>query len=102
MLIGVVSDTHGHVANSRAAVRMLESLQVEAVLHCGDIGSAEIPPLFAAWPTHFVLGNVDYDPDGVKQAISAPSRFHDRFADLTLDNRRMAVLHSDDFKRFRK
>jgi putative phosphoesterase len=101
MLLGVVSDTHGHIANTRAAVRMLESLQVEAVLHCGDVGSAEIPPLFAPWPTHFVLGNVDYDPEGVKEAIPGNGCFHDRFADVTLDGRRIAVVHSDDFKRFR-
>jgi len=103
MLLGVVSDTHGHVANTRAAVRMLESLQVEVVVHCGDIGSPEIPPLFAAWPTHFVLGNVDYDPERMKQAIVASKlTFHNRFADLTLAQRRIAVLHSDDARRFRE
>ena len=101
MLLGVVSDTHGHIANAQAAVRMLESLEVAAVVHCGDVGSAAIPPLFAPWPTHFVLGNVDYDPMVVKHAISANGKFHDRFADLSLDGRRIAVIHSDDFKRFR-
>ena len=57
--IGVISDTHGHIVNTRRAVRMFESMQVQQVLHCGDIGSPEIPPLFDAWPTHYVLGNVD-------------------------------------------
>lgn len=101
MLLGIVSDTHGHVANAQAAVRMLESLQVTAVIHCGDIGSTRIPPLFAAWPSHFVLGNVDYDPPGVKSAMPANGTFHDRFADLSIAGRRIAVLHSDDVKRFR-
>jgi len=102
MLLGVVSDTHGHVLHTQAAVRMLESLQVEAVLHCGDVGTAEIPPLFSPWPAHYVLGNVDYDPDGVKQAMPANGSFHGQFADLTLADRRIAVVHSDDFQRFRK
>jgi putative phosphoesterase len=97
----VVSDTHGHVANAQAAVRLLTSLQVAAVVHCGDIGSPAIPPLFSPWPTHFVLGNVDYDAAGVKSAVPANGTFHDRFADLTLAQRRIAVLHSDDVKRFR-
>ena len=57
--IGVVSDTHGHVVNTCKAVKLFESMAVQAVLHCGDIGSPDIPPLFAAWPTHYVLGNVD-------------------------------------------
>ena len=52
MRIGVLSDTHGHVENTLTAVRMLESLEVEAVLHCGDIGSVQIPRLLAAWPAH--------------------------------------------------
>ncbi|MGH8164977.1 MAG: metallophosphoesterase family protein, partial [Rhodanobacteraceae bacterium] len=39
MRIGVVSDTHGHALNALDAVRLLESLDVELVIHCGDIGS---------------------------------------------------------------
>lgn len=101
MLLGVVSDTHGHVPNTQAAVRMLEALQVAAVVHCGDVGSVQIPPLFHLWPTHFVLGNVDHDPLAVKSAVPGNGTFHDRFADLAIANRRIAVVHSDDFKRFR-
>ena len=59
MLLGVVSDTHGQTDYTLDAVRMLESLEVDAVLHCGDVGSAEVVRLFKPWPTHFVLGNVD-------------------------------------------
>lgn len=47
MLLGVVSDSHGHVGNTRQAVRMLQSLDVAAVIHCGDIGTPEIVKLFA-------------------------------------------------------
>ncbi|MCA9154753.1 MAG: metallophosphoesterase family protein [Planctomycetales bacterium] len=104
MQIGIVSDTHGHIPNTLAAVRMLQSLDVDVVLHCGDIGSPEIPPLFKPWPTHFVLGNVDlYECDELEQAIlAAGHHFHNRFADLCLANRRIAVLHSDDTHRFQQ
>jgi putative phosphoesterase len=101
MLLGVVSDTHGRVASAQAAVRMLESLQVAVVVHCGDIGSTEIPPLFHAWPTHFVRGNVDHDIAALTSAMPASGTFHDRFADLVIAQRRIAVVHSDDAKRFR-
>ena len=37
MRIGILSDTHGHVANTLEAVRMLEMLDVETLLHCGDL-----------------------------------------------------------------
>jgi putative phosphoesterase len=102
MRIGVVSDTHGHVLNAQAAARMLESLEVEAVLHCGDIGSPQVPPAFSKWPTHYVLGNVDhYDEELLAAAVgNAGGTFHGRFADLQFGGRRIALLHSDDSHKF--
>lgn len=97
MLIGVVSDTHGHVEYTRAAIRILEGLGVELVLHCGDIGSPAIVPLFAQWPTHFVFGNVDYDTESLRAAIEAAGQTcHHRFGELELAGKKVAFLHSDD------
>jgi len=103
MRLGIVSDTHGHVQNALAAVRKLECLEVDAVLHCGDIGSTEIPRLFKAWPTHFVLGNCDPDAGPLSSAIAAAGlQFHQRFGDITLASRRIALIHSDDARLFRQ
>lgn len=103
MILGVVSDTHGHVPLAQRAVRMLGSLQVQCVLHCGDIGSAEIIPLFAAWPTHYVFGNVDYDVKTLRAAIEkAGHTCHGRFGSLALESRQIALLHSDDSQRFQQ
>jgi putative phosphoesterase len=100
MLIGIVSDTHGQVEFTRRAVRMLEALEVERVLHCGDIGSAAIVPLFAAWPAHFVYGNVDYDREALGAAIAqAGQTCHGELAELDFAGRRIAMLHGDDVKR---
>jgi len=97
MRIGVVSDTHGHVLNTLAGVRMLESLDVELVIHCGDIGSTEIVSLFAPWPTHFVFGNVDHDRGGLEAAIKAAGKTcHGRFGSLELEGKTIAFLHGDD------
>jgi len=98
--VGIVSDTHGHVENTRRAVRMLEAFAVDVVIHCGDIGAPEIVRLFAAWPTHFVLGNVDHDEDVLRQAIEeAGQTFHGRFGSIELAGRRIAFLHGDDGRR---
>src|SRR5438132_10337708 len=103
MRIGVISDTHGHLGNTRAAVRMLESLEVQAVVHCGDIGSLEIPKLLAAWPAHFVFGNCDSDRDELRAAIEREGMAcYGRFGNLELAGRRIALLHSDDAKLFRR
>lgn len=103
MLLGVVSDSHGQMAPTRAAVRMLESFAPEVVVHCGDIGSTEVIELFAPWPTHFVFGNVDGDDRHLRSAIAAAGQTcHGRFGSLELAGRRIALLHSDDAKRFRE
>lgn len=104
MRIAVVSDTHGHQANTRAAVHVLASLEVETVLHCGDIGSVEVVELFAPWPTHFVFGNGDRSiEDELRRAIEAAGLVcHGQFAALELGGRKIAMLHSHDPLRFRE
>jgi putative phosphoesterase len=98
MIIGVVSDTHGHEHYTRQAIRMLESLQVDRVIHCGDIGSPAIPPMFAAWPADFVFGNVDGNRAELQQAIEdQPGHHcHGRVARITLDQTTITFLHGDD------
>jgi len=97
MLIGVVSDTHGHVEYTREAVRVLKSCQVEAVIHCGDIGTPAIVRLFDGWPTHFVFGNCDDDKAGLRAAMqTAGQTCHERFGSLELLGKRIAFLHGDD------
>lgn len=103
MLLAVLSDTHGHVDYTRDAVRMLETLEVSRVIHCGDIGSPEIPPLLAPWPTDYVLGNVDQDSASLRRVIAAAGhRLHGRFGSLELEGRKIAFLHSDDEKLFQQ
>jgi hypothetical protein len=95
--LGVVSDTHGNVANTQHAVRLLESFDVDAVLHCGDIGSVRIPAWFAAWPTFYVLGNVDWQTEELASAVtSAGGVLCGRFGSATAGGRRVAWLHGDD------
>ena len=103
MRLGIISDTHGHVDLTRPAVRMFESLDVNAVLHCGDIGSMAVVELFAAWPTHFVFGNCDEHLDRFAAAIRAVGQTcHGLFGDLEFEGIRVALLHSHERRRFRE
>jgi uncharacterized protein len=103
MLLGVVSDTHGDLERTRDAVAMLTSLEVSAVLHCGDIGSPEIIPLFERWPTHFVFGNCDFDRDRLREAIRAAGQTcHQLFGTLELESLQIAFLHGDDSRLLRE
>jgi putative phosphoesterase len=97
MLLGIVSDTHGHLRNTLQAVAQLTELHVDVVLHCGDIGSVQIVALFAGWPTHFVLGNVDEDESDYRWAIEDVGlSYHGRFARIALEGKLIAVTHGDD------
>jgi uncharacterized protein len=101
--IGVISDTHSQVELTRPALRMFESLDVEVVLHCGDIGSMAVVELFAKWPTHFVFGNCDENLEAFAKAIQAAGQTcHGLFGDLELDGVRIALLHSHERRRFRQ
>lgn len=96
MLVGVISDTHGDMHGCRAAVRLFESLEVDEVLHCGDIGSPEIIGLFSDCPTHFVYGNVD-SPGYLRDAIDRTGQIcHDRFGSIQLEGCGIALLHGND------
>jgi len=101
MRVGIISDTHGHVNFARPAVQMFESLDVQRVLHCGDIGSAEIVEMFSPWPTDFVFGNCDTDRKVLRMAIErAGQTCHDEFGDLEIEGVRVALIHSHDRRRF--
>jgi len=102
MLIGVVSDTHGHLPRTQQAVSRLTDLGVELVLHCGDVGSPQVIEALAQWPVHFVFGNVD-DPSELREAIGQPGRHcHERFGKLEILGKKIAFLHGDDGKLLRQ
>lgn len=102
MRLGVVSDTHGRVQATRDAVRLLDHAKIDMVIHCGDIGSPDVVPLFMPWTTHFVFGNVDYDRQVLRAAIEeAGKQCHEAFGHIVLNSIRIAFLHSDDGRRFR-
>jgi putative phosphoesterase len=101
--LGIISDTHGHVELTRPAVRMFESVGIDAVLHCGDIGSIAVVELFAAWPAHFVFGNCDEDLEEFgKQIDQLGQTCHGLFGDLEFEGVKVALLHSHDGRRFRQ
>jgi putative phosphoesterase len=96
MRLGVISDTHGHLRHTLDAVRMFESLEVQIVIHCGDIGSEEIVELFGQWPTHFVFGNVDHDRRALETAIRrAGQTCHGCLGRIVLANKHVAFTHGD-------
>jgi len=96
MRIGVISDTHGDQLTTLQAVRVFESMRVDRVIHCGDVGGAAIVELFSRWPFHAVAGNMDLVVELRSAMMAAGQHFHDFFAELEWAGVRIAVLHGDD------
>ncbi|MFN0196276.1 MAG: YfcE family phosphodiesterase [Planctomycetaceae bacterium] len=103
MRLGIVSDTHGEMRFARPAIDLLETLNVDLVIHCGDIGNESMIPLFDRWPAHFVFGNVDGDGQRLRTAIEAAGQTcHEMFGSLTCEGKKIAFLHSHDAQRFQE
>ena len=101
MRLGVISDTHGNLDNTVQAVKVLQEQNIDALIHCGDVGSTSIVHEFQEWPTHFVFGNVDHNHALLRHAIKdAGQTCHDRFGTLELGGKKIAFLHSDDRQLF--
>ncbi len=100
MKIGILSDSHGHVDRLQAAVQTLRAAGVEAIVHCGDVGSRECLSVLAdsAVPSYAVAGNMDRDIGALAEAATLYGvGFHERVVTVPLDDgRQLAVLHGHD------
>jgi hypothetical protein len=100
MKIGVLSDSHGNVAAVQQAIRILDSMQVSLIIHCGDIG-ANVVSALAGLHTHFVPGNID-DLEHLREVIVDPAHtLHGPLGTLEIEGRRVAFLHGDNVQLLR-
>lgn len=106
MKVGILSDTHGQVDLALGAAREFLFRGIDAVLHCGDIGSdmvlTEMSTLFQTLeiPVYAVLGNCDVPSEWDFYPEDIGVKILGRFGDLELSGKRIAVLHSDDEEAF--
>jgi len=103
--IGIISDTHGQVDLALSAAREFIFRGIEAVFHCGDVGSdmvlTEMAALFQAIdiPLYVVQGNTDSHTDFKFYPGNIGVKLLGRFGEMDLAGRKIAVLHSDDERR---
>jgi putative phosphoesterase len=71
MKIGVISDTHGVVDRTRLAIEVFEREAVEAIFHCGDVGSLDVLQLFVGKLFWFLWGNTDHPDPSWRRAVQA-------------------------------
>ncbi len=107
MNIGIISDTHGNHLRTATAAGMLFTHDVSAVFHCGDIGNEavllELIAIFALpqIPVYCVYGNCDYPPDFAQSPANTSVQLCDRFVEVELGGKLIAMTHGDDPARLR-
>ena len=99
MIIGILSDTHDRAVSMAAGIRTLRDAGAEFFIHCGDIGGQECIDLLAGLPSAFVFGNTDFDRARLaRYAASIDVPCYGNFANLELADKKVAVIHGDDFR----
>ncbi len=96
--LGIISDTHGQYELTREAIKICQELNVDQIIHCGDIGGSEIIRILSVFPVNYVYGNCD---SGLKMTYAdiiqtCGGILHQQFGSLTLENKRIAFFHLPD------
>lgn len=69
MKLGILSDTHDNLANTRHALDVFRQHSVEQIVHCGDITISQVVTLFSEWRVVFVFGNLDREHAELAAAV---------------------------------
>lgn len=96
MLIGILSDSHDKIDAMTAAMATLRHAGAQFYIHCGDVGGEGMLDQLAGLPAAFVWGNNDWERASLADYAKALGiACHGDLADLTLDGKRIAVIHGD-------
>jgi putative phosphoesterase len=103
MRLGILSDTHNHLPETRRALDLLLRRGAGHLIHCGDAGE-EVMDLLSATclehghRAHVPIGNSDHIP--APRLAPAPAGIERATApELEFDGRRCLVLHGHDARR---
>lgn len=100
MKIGILSDSHGKTARLGRAARELADCGAEALVHCGDIVTAESLAVLAesGLDIYAVAGNMDKHVAPLRsEARASGVHFHAEMIEVPLgDGQYLVALHGDD------
>ena len=102
MRVAILSDIHDNIWKLDAALKQLQDADV--LICCGDLCAPFIVAQLAegfSGPIHIVFGNNDGDPFRISQVAGQYDHvtLHGEFAELTLDDKRFAVVHFPEMGR---
>mgnify|MGYP000459834091 CR=1 FL=1 len=95
-IIGIMSDTHDNIPLTERAIEKLNEMNVDLVVHCGDIISPFIMKRLSKLKSKLiaVYGNNDGDKDLLKDiALNYGFELHNPPYPLTINGKRILILH---------
>ena len=95
MKILIISDSHGNIANLKAAMEIGIRAGVKAVIHCGDWDNIESikAVLDFGIPLYTVLGNADVDSE-IEEFLKFNGKgFDPYFLEVSLGGRKIGITH---------
>lgn len=95
MRIGIMADSHDHLANIEKAVAIFEERRVERVIHAGDFVAPFTLPLLARLhrPLIAVFGNNDGERLLLKERISSFGEIKVQPAIFEINGKRLVLMH---------
>jgi uncharacterized protein len=94
MQLGIISDTHDNLEQTRKAVQKFRELEIGLVIHAGDFCSPFSVLEFEGFEFHAVFGNNDGDHYRILAKMQEiGGHHHGEFMALKLDGTHIAVYH---------
>lgn len=97
MKIGVISDSHDHMAHIEKFVTMASKDQFDMVLHCGDFCSPFVARKFTNLPKnvifHGIRGNNDGDITHLNHTFSNIGKIREGHQVLDIEGKTVLMLH---------
>lgn len=96
--IAIISDSHGNLANFRRILNWLKIENINIIIHCGDIGSADfLKEALENFEGRFfgVLGNMDrdYKLDINRYQISEKASVKEKIEEVQVGEKKIAFTH---------
>ena len=101
-MIGILSDTHDNVENILKAIKIFENVNVDFIIHCGDVVAPATLRFFKGIHTKVVKGNCDGDIEHFKIVLEEiGGEYLGEIGELEISGKKILVYHGDDQNKLR-
>ncbi len=95
MKIGIISDSHDNIGNTRKAIQKIEKLGCETLIHCGDFCAPFMIKEISNFSgdVHCCFGNTNDKYFSLKIANENNVNLHGDYGEIKINNKKIAFTH---------